>query len=278
VAVIGVAAIAVLGASGQLPFGPPAKPPSELGGAVLGARETVPAESPPDPAATSSPTPSADPAAADSSEAPGSAPTGDSASLSSSGYRWPLHDARLTNPFGPSEAGTLVVDGQLFHDGIDISTVCGDRVVAAHDGVVLAASRHFDAFVGWRGDLTAYFARLDEKDLWPSLAKTVVIDDGDGYRAIYAHFEKIVVKVGQTVRAGDLLGYEGRTGLATGCHVHFGLFDPTSPDSFELEPSIVAKTHLPSLEVARIDPLTVLPPMEAAGITWGWGAEPSASP
>ena len=132
------------------------------------------------------------------------------------GYVWPLPHGRLTLPFGPTAWGRRVVDGQLFHDGVDLATFCGDRVVAAHAGTVLAAGRRFDQYIGWVGDLGPYLERLDGKHLWMSLPITVVIDDGNGYRSIYAHFGRVVVKPGQTVRAGQLLGYEGATGYASG--------------------------------------------------------------
>src|SRR6266576_2621074 len=85
------------------------------------------------------------------------------------GYRWPLPRGRLTLPFGPSPWGSRLVDGQPFHDGIDLATMCGDRIVAAHDGVVLAAGRHYDDAIGWVGDLSAYYRRLDAKQLWSPL-------------------------------------------------------------------------------------------------------------
>ena len=62
--------------------------------------------------------------------------------------------------------------------GVDLATFCGDHVRAAHDGTVLAASRRFDAEIGWVGNLKPYFARLDRKHLWGTLPITVVIDDG----------------------------------------------------------------------------------------------------
>lgn len=176
-----------------------------------------------------------------------------------SGYVWPLPHARVTLSFGPTPWGTLVVDGQLFHDGVDMATFCGDRVGAAHDGVVLAAGQHFDEQIGWIGDLGPYLARLDRLHAWGTLANVVIVDDGDGYRAIYAHFASVVVKPGQVVRAGQLLGYEGRSGFASGCHLHFGLFSPLETARFGLRPDIVKRVLLPAFEVARIDPLRVLP-------------------
>jgi murein DD-endopeptidase MepM/ murein hydrolase activator NlpD len=176
------------------------------------------------------------------------------------GYRWPIAHPRITLPFGPTPWGEWFVDGQRFHDGIDLATFCGDRIVAAHDGTVLAAGRHFDDDLGWIGDLQPYYTRLDAKKLWTTLPIVVVIDDGNGYRSVYAHFEKITVKKGQTVRAGDLLGYEGRTGHATGCHLHYGLFSPYETASYTLDPAIVKRMKVPTTEIARVDPETVFPP------------------
>ena len=109
-----------------------------------------------------------------------------------SGYRWPLPKGRLTQDYGPTTFASRVVNGQPFHDGIDLATFCGDRIVAAHDGVVLAASRHFDDVIGWVGSLDRYYKRLDTKKLWMTLPIVVVIDDGNGYRSMYAHFEEVV--------------------------------------------------------------------------------------
>jgi murein DD-endopeptidase MepM/ murein hydrolase activator NlpD len=180
------------------------------------------------------------------------------------GYRWPLPHGRITLPFGPTPWGEWLVDGQPVHDGIDLATFCGDKVVAAHDGTVLAAGRHFDDDLGWVGDLGPYYARLDTKKLWPTLPIAVVIDDGNGYRSIYAHFEKIVVEPGQLVHAGELLGYEGRTGHASGCHLHYGLFSPFEPATFALDPAIVKRMKVPGAEIARIDPRLVFPPRPRA--------------
>jgi murein DD-endopeptidase MepM/ murein hydrolase activator NlpD len=176
------------------------------------------------------------------------------------GYRWPIAHPRITLPFGPTPWGEWFVDGERFHDGIDLATFCGDKIVAAHDGTVLAAGRHFDDFLGWVGDLQPYYARLDAKKLWTTLPIVVVIDDGNGYRSLYAHFGKITVKTGQIVKAGDLIGYEGRTGHATGCHLHYGLFSPYETDFYTMDPAIVKRMKVPTAEIARVDPETVFPP------------------
>lgn len=176
------------------------------------------------------------------------------------GYQWPLIRGRLTQPYGFSPWGAAVVDGKPFHDGIDLATSCGDRIVAAHDGVVLAAGRRFDDYMGWLGDLAPYKANLDKKNAWAILPLAVVVDDGNGYRSMYAHFERLSVQRGDRVRAGQLLGLEGATGHASGCHLHYGLFSPDETALFGLKPSAAKRLKLPYFQKARIDPLLVLPP------------------
>jgi murein DD-endopeptidase MepM/ murein hydrolase activator NlpD len=175
------------------------------------------------------------------------------------GYQWPLPHARITLPFGPSKWGSRIVGGEPFHDGVDMATFCGDRIVAAHAGVVLAASRHYDTRMGWVGDLKPYLDRLEAKSLWSTLPIVIVIDDGNGYRSIYAHLAKTAVEAGQSVNAGDLLGYEGKTGRASGCHLHFGLFSPLESARFGIDPAVVEHMKLPAWQIARVDPLLVLP-------------------
>ena len=176
-----------------------------------------------------------------------------------SGYQWPLPNGRITLPFGPTTWGSRIVDGQNFHDGVDIATFCGDRIVAAHSGTVLAAGRRFDAEIGWVGDLKPYFDRLDRLALWSTLPIMVVIDDGNGYRSVYAHFQKVVVKKSQVVRAGQFLGYEGATGRASGCHLHYGLFSPLGSGRFGTDRDLVERMKAPASEIARVDPLLALP-------------------
>ena len=108
------------------------------------------------------------------------------------------------------------MDGERFHDGIDLATFCGDRVMAAHDGVVLAAGRRYDRVMGWVGDLGPYLRRLDKKNLWSTLPIVVVTDDGNGYRSMYAHFGRIVVKQGQTREGRPAAGLRGRHGSRLG--------------------------------------------------------------
>ena len=174
------------------------------------------------------------------------------------GYVWPLK-GRLTLGFEHSGWGSRLVNGERFHDGIDVATSCGDPIRAAHRGIVLAAGRHFDDYVGWIGDLKPYYRRLNKKDLWDTLPIAVVIDDGNGYRSIYAHFSKVLVKAGDVVKAGQQIGLEGDTGRASGCHLHYGLFSPYETKRFGLHPDTAKRLKLPRSEVARVNPLLVLP-------------------
>ncbi len=199
------------------------------------------------PAATPSPTPTVTPS-------PTPAPL-----TELTGYQWPLPRGRLTLDFGPSVWGSRIVDGETIHDGIDLATFCGDRIVAAHAGTVLAAGRRFDHLMGWVGDLQPYLDRLDKKKLYGTLPIVVIIDDGNGYRSVYAHFSKVKVKKGDVVKAGQMLGWEGATGRASGCHLHYGLFSPLETATFGIDPDVVKRMKLPDQQIARVDPLLVLP-------------------
>ena len=132
------------------------------------------------------------------------------------GYRWPIEKGRISLPFKDIPGGTRIRNGKLMHDGVDMASFCGAPVGAAHDGVVLAAGRHFDEQIGWVGSLTRYFAILNTRHMWIDLPNVVVIDDGNGYRSIYAHFRDVTVRVGQHVKAGQLIGHEGATGPRLG--------------------------------------------------------------
>jgi murein DD-endopeptidase MepM/ murein hydrolase activator NlpD len=207
------------------------------------------------------------------------------------GYVWPLDDAngfQVTLPYGPSEWGEFLVGGKLFHDGLDMATVCWDKVYAVHDGVVLTAGRDYVSYMGWQGDLTLFKKRFASASWKATLPIVIVIDNGDGYRSIYAHEIKVAVKAGQHVKAGQVIGYEGATGNATGCHVHFGIFSPLETATFDnLYKYTVYPNRLPTTITARVDPLLILPyrndviemrtlrPAEAAA--WA-SAHPKAGP
>lgn len=84
-----------------------------------------------------------------------------------------------------------------YHPAIDIANRSAPGVAASDGGVVIVA--------GW--DNTGY-------------GNKVVIDHGNGYTTLYAHFSNIYVSVGQTVSRGQLIGQMGSTGRSTGAHTH----------------------------------------------------------
>jgi len=83
------------------------------------------------------------------------------------------------------------------HEGIDIIASTGTEVFAPGKGKVV--------FAGYKG----------------SYGLTVEIDHGFGYRTLYAHLSKTLVKKGKVVERGDLIAKTGNTGLSTGPHLHY---------------------------------------------------------
>ncbi|MDE6031838.1 MAG: peptidoglycan DD-metalloendopeptidase family protein [Oscillospiraceae bacterium] len=118
---------------------------------------------------------------------------------SSDGFRWPLEAnfKMITTKFG--------YDGWRGgnHYGIDVGNagIAGTNVYAAQSGTVITA--YSDG--GWHGGYGNY----------------VVVDHGGGISTLYAHCSSTIVYEGQTVNKGDVLGYVGMTGWATGNHLHF---------------------------------------------------------
>lgn len=83
------------------------------------------------------------------------------------------------------------------HGAIDIGAPAMTPIYAAADGTVVMSTWH------------------------DSYGNFVKIDHGNGWSTLYAHQTKRVAKVGESVSAGDLIGYVGSTGDSTGNHLHF---------------------------------------------------------
>ena len=107
---------------------------------------------------------------------------------------WPAH-GWLSGAFGGRSDPFTGEPG--FHQGIDISTDKGQPVYATADGQVNSA-----AYTGDYGNL-------------------VVLTHGFGLATRYGHLSRFLVKPGQAVRRGDVIGYVGATGRATGTHLHY---------------------------------------------------------
>ncbi len=104
-------------------------------------------------------------------------------------------EGRITSPFGTYR--TFSTGGEERHLGVDIANKEGSPVRAANRGEVMLAE---DLIV--RG-------------------KTVIVDHGRGVFSIYNHLSAVAVEPGQPVEKGQVIGYMGSTGLATGPHLHW---------------------------------------------------------
>jgi murein DD-endopeptidase MepM/ murein hydrolase activator NlpD len=173
------------------------------------------------------------------------------------GYIWPVQHALITSRMAARDfGGFVIIDGQEVHDGLDLATHCNDRVRAAHDGVVLYAGRNFDPYIGYWGDPTPIYARLERLGRVNEQPIVIVIDDGNGYRSMYVHLNEANVEQGAVVQAGDFIGMEGATGFATGCHLHYGLIRMDGAWQ-EVVPRL-ARFGYPPYVRERIDALRVL--------------------
>jgi len=105
-------------------------------------------------------------------------------------FTWPL-TGRLLSTFGPKQGG-------LHNDGINIAATQGATVRAAAPGVVAYADNGLKGF-GW----------------------LVLIKHGDGWVTAYAHNEAVLVKRGDTVRAGEPIARAGATGSVDRPQLHF---------------------------------------------------------
>ena len=93
------------------------------------------------------------------------------------------------------------------HNGLDIGVPLGTPVFAAADGVVTAVDNND------RGRWNKY-----------QYGKYILIKHPNNLETLYAHLSRQVVERGMTVKRGDLIGYAGKTGYATGPHIHFGAY------------------------------------------------------
>ncbi len=121
---------------------------------------------------------------------------------------WPVQ-GRITSKFG--NRMHPVHGRQEFHSAIDIAAPAGTPIMATADGVV--------SFSGWQG----------------GYGNIIVIEHGFGYRTLYAHNKKNIVRVGQRIKRGDIIAHVGATGTATGPHISYEVWrhgKPINPIDF----------------------------------------------
>ena len=102
-------------------------------------------------------------------------------------WAYPLPGAKVISPYG----------GRRRHSGVDLKTKPKDNIVAAFDGVVTRSA----PFSGY--------------------GNCIIIRHAFGFETLYSHQYKNLVKAGDKVKAGDVIGLTGRTGRATTEHLHF---------------------------------------------------------
>ena len=103
----------------------------------------------------------------------------------------------ITSPFGTARVfnGTL----KSYHGGTDFRAAVGSSVIAANDGVIVIAKDRYYA------------------------GGSVVIDHGEGIYTQYYHLSALNVKIGQSVKKGDIIALSGASGRVSGPHLHFGV-------------------------------------------------------
>lgn len=116
---------------------------------------------------------------------------------SSSGWIVPCKYTRFTSPFGYRIHP--IYGYRKMHNGVDLAAPKGTPIKAAKAGTVVAASY---------GSSAGYY---------------VQINHGDGFQSKYLHMTHYIVKSGQYVTQGQVIGYVGSTGASTGPHLHFGI-------------------------------------------------------
>ena len=115
------------------------------------------------------------------------------------GVKWliPCNYTRFSSPFG-YRVHPVYKDWR-FHYGVDLSAPSGTPIVASRSGVVTTATYSSSA---------GYY---------------VTIDHQDGFATKYLHMTHYIVSVGESVSAGQVIGYVGSTGTSTGPHLHFSV-------------------------------------------------------
>lgn len=110
----------------------------------------------------------------------------------------PVSGYTISSPFGNRKSPTAGASSN--HKGVDMACPSGTPIYATRTGTVTVAS--------YQAGGAGYY---------------VSINHGDGFASIYMHMTRYVVSKGQSVAQGELIGYVGSTGVATGPHLHFGV-------------------------------------------------------
>ena len=115
-----------------------------------------------------------------------------------SGFVRPIKGGRISSVFGSQR----ILNGvsKNMHNGLDIAVPRGTPIYAMADGIVRLAEENF------------YYT-----------GNNILLDHGQGVNSFYFHLSKLLVKEGQRVKKGEVIGRVGTTGRSTGQHLHWGV-------------------------------------------------------
>ena len=137
---------------------------------------------------------------------------------------WPIDNVRITQYFGNTPFAASGAYGGKGHNGMDFGVPIGTPIRAALGGVVLGTG-NTDSVRG------CY-----------SFGKWVMVKHGNGLNTMYAPLSQINVLAGQSVTTGQVIGYSGETGYATGPHLHFGVYVSSATNIIKLGSATNKKT------------------------------------
>lgn len=138
--------------------------------------------------------------------------------------RWPLDKVRITQYFGNTAFAASGAYNGKGHNGIDLAAPIGTPIKASLSGVV-AGTGNTDAIRG------CY-----------SFGKWVMIKHANGLSTMYSHLSEIDVSTGGNVVTGQIIGYSGETGYATGPHLHYGVYVSSATTIIKLGEATKSKT------------------------------------
>ena len=129
-------------------------------------------------------------------------------------FEWPCPASNvITSVYGPRVSPTP--GASTFHKAIDISCPVGSEIVSIEDGKVIQAG-----LLGAGG-----------------LAVTIL--HAEGFKSRYEHLSQLGVSVGDTVKRGQVIALSGNTGVSTGPHLDFRIYDPAAADWINPLPYVV---------------------------------------
>lgn len=111
---------------------------------------------------------------------------------------WPVQRIKINRGFRPASDPN--------HQGMDLGGKAGTPILSAHEGIVIYTG---DEFRGY--------------------GNMIIVEYGPKWASLYAHLKDVLVEAGQIVKPGQKIGTMGKTGVASGVHLHFELMHKRQP-------------------------------------------------